>query len=136
MNLTLLDTHVALWSAEGKIPPASARIIDGAAKRGELLLSPVTAWEIAMLVRKRRLVLASTVQDFVRTLFERSGAVTATLTPSIAAAAVALPGAFHADPADRFLVATAAAYGARLITRDKRILAYADATRHIRCQRC
>ncbi|MGH7737949.1 MAG: type II toxin-antitoxin system VapC family toxin [Candidatus Tyrphobacter sp.] len=132
----MLDTHVALWSVEGKIPSASARIIDGAADRGELLLSPITAWEIAMLVRKKRLVLASTVHDFVRVLFERSGAVTAALTPSIAASAATLPGSFHADPADRFLVATAAAYGARLMTRDKRILAYAGETTHIRCLPC
>ncbi|HEY9084807.1 MAG TPA: type II toxin-antitoxin system VapC family toxin [Candidatus Tyrphobacter sp.] len=136
MNPILLDTHAALWSAEGKVAPSVARTIDAAAERGGLLISPITAWEIGMLVQKKRLSLASTVQDFVRALFERSGILTAVLTPSIAAAAAALPGSFHADPADRILVATAAAYGARLMTRDRRILAFASASRHIRCLTC
>jgi PIN domain nuclease of toxin-antitoxin system len=39
-------------------------------------------------------------------------------------AAAQLQG-FHADPADRFMVATAQAVGARLITAEERILAWA-----------
>lgn len=35
-----------------------------------------------------------------------------------------LPGEFHADPADRFLVATARARNAILVTADQRILGY------------
>ena len=136
MNPILLDTHVALWSASGAISRATAKTIDAAARRGDLLLSPITAWEIALLVAKRRLVLAPTTQEYVRALFGGPGVVTATLTPAIAAAAAALPGKFHADPADRILVATAAAYGAQLITRDKRIHEYAKATKHVRCVGC
>jgi PIN domain nuclease of toxin-antitoxin system len=36
-----------------------------------------------------------------------------------------LPGKLHRDLADRLLVATARDLGARLVTRDERILAYA-----------
>ena len=39
--------------------------------------------------------------------------------------AVALPGFVHADPADRFLIATARRIGATLMTRDVRIAEYA-----------
>ncbi len=89
-----------------------------------------------MLVDKGRLSLAPSVQEYVRALFGHPGVVTATLTPTIAAAAASLPGSFHSDPADRILVATAAAYGAQFFTRDKRIREYAKATRHIRCVVC
>lgn len=46
------------------------------------------------------------------------------LTPEIAVASTELPEPFHRDPADRFLVATARAYGSRLVTSDRKILAY------------
>jgi len=42
-----------------------------------------------------------------------------------------LPGVFHADPADRLLVATARSANAVLVTRDRKILDYA-AEGHVR----
>ncbi len=39
---------------------------------------------------------------------------------------VQLPGSFHADPADRMIVATARIAGAMLVTRDRRILDYGE----------
>ncbi len=136
MNPILLDTHAALWAANGTLPAVATRTVAAAVERGDLLLSPITAWEIAMLVDKGRLALAPTVQDYVRALFGQPGVVTATLTPAIGVAAASLPGTFHADPADRLLVATAAAYGARFVTRDKKIHEFAKATRYIRCVAC
>lgn len=136
MTRILLDTHAAVWSASGALRPAIARIIDAASERGELLLSPITAWEIGMLVGKGRLVLAQSVHDYVRALFGRPGVVTAALTPGIAAEAATLTSHFHGDPADRILVATASAYGAQLVTRDKAILSYAKAGKAVRCVPC
>ncbi len=125
-----------MWSAVGDLKSVVASAVREAASRKELLLSPITAWEIGMLVRKGRLELAMPLGDYVRTLYSIPGATTATLTPQIAAASTALPGTFHNDPADRILIATAAAYGAQLLTRDRTILAYAKATKHIRCIVC
>ena len=136
MNPILLDTHAAIWSVDGTITKSAAKLIDAAARRSELLLSPVTAWELGILVGKRRITLASSLHDYVRTLFDRAGVVVATMTPAIAVAATTLPGDFHQDPIDRILIATAAAYGAQLVTRDKAIHAYAKATRHVRCLAC
>ncbi len=136
MNPILLDTHAAVWAVEGKIAPAIAGAVDDAAKRGELLLSPISAWEIGMLVRKGRLILATPAQDYIRALFAQPGVLTATLTPAIALAATELPGKFQGDPADCILIATAAAYGARLLTRDSPIHEYAKATKYIRCIVC
>src|SRR5215469_4464665 len=114
----LLDTHAAIWATTGKLTRRAMAAVDAAAQRRELLLSPISAWEIGTLVQKGRLSLLVTVDNYVRALFARPGLLTATLTPTIAAAATTLPGNFHGDPADRILVATAAAYAARLMTRD------------------
>ena len=136
MRPILLDTHVALFAIAGKLSPATARAIDMAVKNNELLLSPITAWEIAMLVRKGRLTLDEGVMQYVRRLFAARGATVATLSPAIAVASTLLPGTFHDDPADRILVATAAEYGADLATRDRAIQAYARETKHIHCIAC
>lgn len=136
MSALLLDTHAAVWAGEGSISGAVAKQIDAAARRGELMLSPITAWEIGMLVAKRRLTVTPAVEEYVRILFAQSGIVCAILTPEIAMQASRLPGAFHGDPADRLLVATAAAYGAHFVTRDRRILNYAKATKLLRCVAC
>jgi PIN domain nuclease of toxin-antitoxin system len=47
------------------------------------------------------------------------------LGPQIAIESHALPNAFHRDPADRLIVATARVTNATLMTRDRRILDYA-----------
>ncbi len=136
MSPILLDTHAAVWAADGLLKGEVAALVESAAERDELLLSPITAWEIGLLVRKKRLSLSSTVEDYVRTLFGQPGVVLAGLTPLIAVAATALPQSLLADPADRILIATAAAYGARFVTRDREIRAYAKSTVHIRCIAC
>lgn len=136
MNPILLDTHAAVWAADGKLSAKAMHAIERAAEREELLLSPITAWEIGLLVSRGRLSLAPPVGDYVRALFGRPGVVTATLTPAIAIAATTLPGRFHADPADRILIATSAAYGAQLVTRDEAIREYAKSTKYLRCLAC
>jgi PIN domain nuclease of toxin-antitoxin system len=135
MKRILLDTHVALWSAEGQLNEASTAIVEEAVAGRRLLLSPITAWEIALLISKKRLQLPRETAEFIRGLFASDGVVLAALTPAVAVAAAGLRD-LHADPADRFLVATAAEYDAHLMTRDKRILDYAKATKHIRCIAC
>jgi PIN domain nuclease of toxin-antitoxin system len=46
------------------------------------------------------------------------------LEPAVAVAATRLPDPFHADPADRFLVAQARAMAVPLLSADSRIQAY------------
>ncbi len=136
MSLILLDTHVALWFASGAMSPRVAQTLEAAASRDELLLSPISAWEIGLLVRKGRFKLETPLRDFIRALFTQGGVVTAALTADIAAESTALPSDAGDDPADRILVATAAAYGARFATRDARIQQFAKATGRIACLAC
>ncbi len=53
--MLLLDTHALLWLDSGApMTRESIAAIDDAAGRGEVLVSPVSAWEIGLLVQKGR----------------------------------------------------------------------------------
>jgi PIN domain nuclease of toxin-antitoxin system len=74
------------------------------------------------------------VPDFLpdpKTWFARflagPGIKEAPITPAIAIDASYLPGDFHADPMDRLIVATARHLGVPIVTRDRKIIAYAEA---------
>jgi PIN domain nuclease of toxin-antitoxin system len=118
----LLDTHVALWltldsKALGK---QSRRIARQAAAANELAISAMSFWEIALLIAKRRLRPPETAQEMRRRIISE-GAIELPLTGEIAILAGELE-ALHGDPADRFIVATAIAHDAMLVTADDRLL--------------
>jgi len=123
--MLLLDTCALIWVANGDpIAPAALRAVNRAVAAGELFLSPVSAWEMGALASRGKLELEVPVEAYVARIFSRPGIQIAPLTPEIAVRASSLPGRFHADPADRLLVATALVLGLRLMTRDQKILAY------------
>lgn len=134
--MLLLDTNAVIYLARGE-PMREATIaeIDGAAAAGTALVSPVSAWEIGLLVRKRRLFLSLPPLAWFRAFLARSGIRLTPLTLKAAMASSFLPEPFHGDPADRMLVATARELEAPLVTRDARILAYAEAG-HVRALAC
>jgi PIN domain nuclease of toxin-antitoxin system len=125
-----------MWMAEDRLRREPARQVEEAAARNELLISPISAWEIGMLISRRRLFLAMAAEEYIRVLFSQPGVVVAALTPSVALAAAMIPNKPIADPADRILIATATAYGAHLVTRDRKIHDYAKATARLRCIAC
>ena len=124
----LLDTHVWLWLACGvqkKIRPATLRTIERAGQGRTLFVSIISVWEIALLESKKRIALPMTTQQWVaRALDNPEIKLIGFNEPEIALDSCQLPGKFHADPADRFLVATARAKNAVLVTADQRILDY------------
>jgi PIN domain nuclease of toxin-antitoxin system len=120
----LLDTHVLLWASEeperlGK--KARALLLDEAQ---ELHVSSVTTLEIARLASLKQVILSSPAVAWCERARRAIGAIAQPIDDAIAAEAYALPGAFHADPADRILAATSRLLGFRLLTADTRILAY------------
>jgi PIN domain nuclease of toxin-antitoxin system len=118
----LLDTHVLVWFAEDSpsLGRRATRLADQALMRNEVLISAVSFWEIAMLVRKRRLKLDLSAAALRRTVFDQ-GIREAPLDGAVGIVAAELDG-FHGDPADRMVVATALAHGAALVTADEAIL--------------
>jgi PIN domain nuclease of toxin-antitoxin system len=111
---------------------ASKAAIDRAAATNGVLISPVSAWEIGLLSRPRgphpaKMQFTPSVQKFVERVFGEAGVELVPLTPEIAFESCYLPGDFHQDPADRFLIATARALGVPIVTRDEEMKAYATA---------
>lgn len=126
----LLDTCAVIWLANGDpMAPEALAAIDHAARHGGVFVSPVSAWEVGMLSRPKpgRVAAVSFLPD-VQTWFARvmaaPGVKEAKLTARIAIGASYLPGAFHGDPGDRLIVATARALGVPVVTRDRAIIAY------------
>jgi PIN domain nuclease of toxin-antitoxin system len=121
----LLDTCALIWSAENvSISPEASLEIAKCAAKSQLYLSPVSAWELGMAVRRKRLELQMPVESWVARVFNHPGVQIAPLTAEIAIRSCFLAGEFHADPVDRFLVATAIEMGLKLVTRDADILSY------------
>ena len=124
----LLDTHIWLWLAcgvQGKISPTTLRAIEQAGKRRALLVSIISVWEIALLENKGRIALPMPAQKWIARALDIPQIKLLGLNEvEVVMDSCHLPQAFHADPADRFLVATARAHNAALVTADKRILDY------------
>lgn len=127
--MILLDTHAWVWwiSTPELLSSAVRRVVDEAAQRRELYVSTISTWELALLVEKGRLVLTLDVRDWVARCEALPSITFVPLSNAIAVESVRLPGFPHADPADRIIVATAMSLGARLVTRDEKLLGYAPA---------
>jgi PIN domain nuclease of toxin-antitoxin system len=120
----LLDTHALLWwkAGAGLLSDTAAATI---AEVQVVLVSPITCWEIGMLVGKGRVGLDRPVHEWVADLMSEDGVCEATLTPAVAIAAAQLPD-LHGDPADRLIVASALAQRVPLLTKDRLLHAYAE----------
>lgn len=89
-------------------------------------VSPITAWEVGLLVARQRLPLSAPPKVWFDRLVS-AGYRIAPLDADVLIAASYLPGELHRDPADRILVATARRLDCPLVTRDRRLLDYASA---------
>jgi PIN domain nuclease of toxin-antitoxin system len=120
--MMLLDTHVLVWLDEGgpRLGKSALRQIDAELSTGNLAVSAISFWEIAMLIQKGRLEMRLEVDVWRRELLE-SGLREIPLDGAIAIRAGGLQD-FHGDPADRLIVATALQTSSILMTADQKIL--------------
>lgn len=127
--MILLDTHAWVWwvSNPELMSPAARLAADEAACKRELHVSTISSWELAMLVEKGRLALSLDVRDWIARCEALPFITFVPLSNAIAVESVRLPGFMHANPADRIVVATAMSLGARLVTKDEKILGYTPA---------
>ncbi|WP_114358511.1 MULTISPECIES: type II toxin-antitoxin system VapC family toxin [Rhodopseudomonas] len=123
----LLDTCALIFFAtsDDEAGEAGAAVQQAHESGQAVVVSPISAWEIGMLVARGRLNLLMSPLRWFDQVMERSGLSLAALTPDVLVASSFLPGFPHRDPADRIIAATAREYGYRLITRDRSLLAYA-----------
>jgi PIN domain nuclease of toxin-antitoxin system len=124
----LLDTCALLWLGIGYRPRAGvAEELESAQAQDAVLLSPISAWEIAQKEAKRpgELGLSAPPLAFFMRAAAQPGFRVVPLTPEVLTASVGLEGFGTADPVDRMIVATAIAHDARILTADAKMLAYA-----------
>ncbi len=126
-ELLLLDTHVWLWLIAGspELSTQARHTIERAAAAGALRIAAISLWEIVLLATRGRIVLGKSTSLWLEEALADPGPAIDPLTAQIAVESYALPEAFHRDPADRLIVATARVANATLMTCDQRILDYA-----------
>ncbi|WPX99646.1 Type II toxin-antitoxin system VapC family toxin (plasmid) [Candidatus Megaera polyxenophila] len=127
-NPIVLDTHVLLWALlqPEELSENIKQQISLAQDNSQLFLSSISLWEIAMLKFKKRINIYEPIKDFLESIANINGLLIKDISPEVAAESVSLMDAFHGDPADRIIVATAKCYGATLLTRDQKILSWAN----------
>jgi PIN domain nuclease of toxin-antitoxin system len=124
----LWDTCAAIWIYEKAHLSQAAVDAMAAAHRGGVpsYISPISAWEIGMLVAHGRLQLLIRPERWFANLFDAPGVELADLSPDVLIASSYLPGRPPKDPTDRIIAATARELGATLVTRDRALLAYGE----------
>ncbi len=119
----LLDTHVLLWAATApdELGTQARDMIEDGTQ--EVLVSVVSAWEIAIKQSLGNLELPSTAEQWLPVVLRRSGFDLAEVGLAAALKVRALPW-HHRDPFDRLLVAQALEDGYTLVTRDEVLATY------------
>ena len=125
--MILLDTHVLLWWTGAVAPSLSvtAKVRLGEeVENGDIFVSTITTWEVAQLTLKGRLKMKLNLDHWLRDVEDHSRVHFIPIDNRIAVESNRLPGDFHRDTADRFIVATARIHGMELLTADDKIRAY------------
>jgi len=136
MSPLLLDTNAAIWFSQDELADAVSNQLDEAASAGfATYVSPITAWEVGLLVSRNRVNVGTTPMRWFAQVLARPGVYLAELSPDILIASSFLPGTPPRDPMDRILIATARELAATLVTRDREIIAY-GAQGHVRVVAC
>jgi PIN domain nuclease of toxin-antitoxin system len=113
--LVVLDTHAVLWwTLEPTRLGRGAR--EAIAEADRIGIPTIAFWETALLVRKGKLALQLSVGEWADRLLAIPRVEALPLTTKIALRADSL--VMHADPADRFIAATALEESSRLVTKD------------------
>lgn len=117
----LLDTHAWLWALQDpqKLNARARRLLEK--RTNELWLSPISVWEAALLYERKRLRSQLSFERWLAEAQRELPLSEATLTNAVAAVAHQIT-VEHADPADRFIAATAHIFDLTLLTADERLL--------------
>jgi PIN domain nuclease of toxin-antitoxin system len=117
-----------VWMLEGdtsRMSPAMPAIIQRAAADGNLAVSDISFWEVAVKAAKGKLVLSVDATIWLARAERAPGIGYIALDRTILVQSTRLVGSMHGDPADRKLIATAQLRSMPLVTVDEAIINYA-----------
>lgn len=125
----ILDTCAAIWIvANDRLAPEAEDALDRAQDLGEFVfVSPITGWEVGLLAARGRFASPLPPKVWFSRLMSIETFRLADLTPSVLVDSCFLPGQPPRDPSDKIIIATARESELTIMTRDRLILAYADA---------
>jgi PIN domain nuclease of toxin-antitoxin system len=124
----LLDTCALIWIAEDATisEPATDALNKSYLSEQPVYVSPISAWEVGMLISRGRLACLMKPELWFRRLLGAPGLQLAEMSPDLLITSSFLPGTPPRDPADRIIAATVREFGYRLVTRDRSLLDYAE----------
>ncbi len=124
--MIVLDTHALVWWAAGdaQLSRPAHEAIEAEGQGGEILVSAISAWEVAMLAKAGRLALTMDAAAWLDTVAQVPAIRFVPVDVRISVQSVDLPGEFHKDPADRIIVATARHHSVPLVSADLKIRDY------------
>jgi PIN domain nuclease of toxin-antitoxin system len=124
--MIVLDTHTWIWfiSKPEVLSKRAKNAVSEAVKEKSVLISSISAWEVALLVIKKRLTLSLDVTDWIAKSEGLPFIQFIEISNSIAVKSANLPQPLHSDPADRIIIATALTAGVPLVTKDKKLINY------------
>lgn len=119
----LLDTHIWIWWLIGSpdLQKRESEALDSLAEQGLPFISAISIWEAQMLVSRKRLALSESFDEWIHRMTAEDTVRVLPLDADVVSALNELPSSFHADPADRLIVATARAHALPLVTHDRKI---------------
>lgn len=121
--MILLDTCAFIWDAlqHDKLSKKAKQIIQQGDRKGQLMICDITLWEVAMLIKRRRLQLELSAESFYQLALQARTIDVIPINPIIAELSVNLDSSINNDPADRLITATAIHLGATLVTADRNL---------------
>ncbi len=121
--MIVLDTHALIWWATGatRLSARARRIIASSARRGTVVASAISVFEIATLGRRGRLSFGVPLEQWLNDIRLLPELRLEPVSGDIAQLAGTLPETMPGDPADRLIVATAIQLQAKLVTADSRL---------------
>jgi PIN domain nuclease of toxin-antitoxin system len=133
----LLDTHVWIWALEGdtrRIGPRTRRQLQRAVAAGAISVSVASVFEVTALHASGRLRLTLPVDRWIDDGVGALRARVVDISLGVALDAGRMLRGALPDPIDRFIVATARAEGATILTCDRAILDHARVSRGVRAE--
>jgi PIN domain nuclease of toxin-antitoxin system len=122
-EVIVVDTHVIIWDAlrPELLSDNATKALSQANENDGILFCEISLWEIAMLVKKGRLSLGTSYQEFIRLVLLSKNYQLQGITPEIAELSTQLSEDINNDPADRIIAATSLVMGIPLITADRNL---------------
>jgi PIN domain nuclease of toxin-antitoxin system len=135
MSTVLLDTNAIIWfMASDRLEGPALAAIAAAQLASNVLISPISAWEAALALRKpngRPNLGGRDAVQWFRAALKLPGFKLANLTRRIALEAAKVPAIFgRGDPGDCFLIATAHVKRIPIVTRDHQMVRLAKTRPH------